>query len=183
MRIISGKYNRRILHPPKNLPVRPTTDLAKESLFNILNSRIFFDGKQVLELFAGTGSISLEFVSRGCKSVLSVDNNQRCVSWIREASKSLGMTEITALRSDVFRFLKQTHATFDIIFADPPYDMEGIENISLQIFENKLLKQDGWLIVEHPKHIDLSNQPFFSEKRRYGKVNFSFFHYEEKEEG
>jgi 16S rRNA (guanine(966)-N(2))-methyltransferase RsmD len=175
MRIISGKYNRRILHPPKNLPVRPTTDLAKESLFNILNSRLDFEDKNVLELFAGTGSISLEFVSRGCKSVLSVDNNQRCVSWIRDASKSLGIKEITALRSDVFRFIKQTHATFDIIFADPPYDMEGIENISLDVFENKLLTGGGWLIVEHPKHIDFSKQPFFVEHRKYGKVNFSFF--------
>ncbi len=175
MRIISGKYNRRILRPPKNLPVRPTTDMAKESLFNILKNRVCFEGKQVLELFAGTGSISLEFVSRGCKSVLSIDNNQRCVAWIRDVSKSLGITEITVLRSDVFRFLEQTHATFDIIFADPPYDMEGIETISLKIFEKGLLNPGGWLVVEHPQSINLSEQPGFTEQRRYGRVNFSFF--------
>ncbi len=168
------------MRPPKNLPVRPTTDMAKESLFNILNNKIDFDGLNVLDLFAGTGAISLEFVSRGSASVTAVDNNQRCVSWIRDAAHQLEMKELSALRSDVFRFLENTRAVFDIIFADPPYDMEGIETISKKVFEHGLLKPGGYLIIEHPKHIDFSNHPRFSDHRKYGKVNFSFFRYDEK---
>ncbi len=177
MRIISGKYNRRILRPPKNLPVRPTTDMAKESLFNILSNKLDFRGTTVLDLFAGTGAISLEFVSRGSSNVVAVDSNQRCVSWIREAAKSLDMSELSALRSDVFKFIERTGATFDIVFADPPYDMEGIENISAKVFEHELLNPGGYLIIEHPKHIDFSGDPWFTDHRKYGKVNFSFFRY------
>ncbi len=175
MRIITGKYNRRILHPPKNLPVRPTTDKAKESLFNILNNKINFDGKNVLDLFAGTGAISLEFVSRGCKSVLAIDNNRYCVTWIKNASNILDITELSVIRTDVFRFLNNTTFQYDIIFADPPYKMGNIETISVLIFQNNLLKPSGWLIVEHPKYVDFSTQPGFVEHRKYGKVNFSFF--------
>ena len=175
MRIISGRYSRRILHPPKNLPVRPTTDMAKESLFNILNNQLYFEGKYVLDLFAGSGSISLEFVSRGASAVLAVDSNQRCVAWIRDIAKKLETKEITVLRSDAFRFITQNPSQFDIIFADPPYNMEGIETVSLQVFDNNLLKPGGILIIEHPKHIDFSHQPHFTEHRKYGKVNFSFF--------
>ncbi len=137
------------------------------------------NGKSALDLFSGSGSVGLEFVSRGCTNVLSVDSNQRCVSWIREISKTLNAHELTALRSDVFRFMEQTLTTFDIIFADPPYSLEGIETISRLVFKNNLLNTNGWLVVEHPKLIDFSDQPHFVEHRKYGKVNFSFFKNEE----
>ncbi len=163
------------MHPPKNLPVRPTTDMAKESLFNILHNKLDFEGKSVMDLFAGTGSISMEFVSQGCRNVLAVDNNQRCINWIRNTAKSFNMQELTALRMDVFRLLNLHYDSFDIIFADPPYDMKEIDKIGKLVFENKLLRPEGFLIVEHSKIVNLSQQPYFVDHRKYGKVNFSFF--------
>ena len=174
MRIIGGKYSRRLIHPPKNLPVRPTTDLAKESLFNILRHQVDFQDKNALDLFAGTGSISYELASRGCAQVISVDQNYRCIRFIKETSQGFEMN-IKAVRADVFRFIKSTPLKFDLIFADPPYSLEGIENISQMIFEHQLLNPGGLLVVEHPGSIDLSEQPGFSSHRNYGKVNFSFF--------
>lgn len=181
MRIIGGKYSKRIIKPPKNLPVRPTTDLAKESLFNILNNKTSFEGKVALDLFAGTGSLSFEFESRGCSPVLSVDGNFKCIQFIKQTAKDFGMESIRPIRSDVFRFIKSIKLKFDLIFADPPYQMDNINEISLHIFEHKLLNQDGWLIIEHPKEVDLSEQDFFVEHRRYGHVNFSFFHFKTEE--
>jgi 16S rRNA (guanine(966)-N(2))-methyltransferase RsmD len=174
MRIIGGKYSRRLIHPPKNLPVRPTTDLAKESLFNILNHQTDFQDKIALDLFAGTGSISYELASRGCSLVVSVDQNYRCVKFIKETAQGFEMN-IKAVRADVFRFIKSTPLKFDLIFADPPYDLPDIENISRMVFEHQLLNPDGILIVEHPGSIDLSGQTGFSSHRNYSKVNFSFF--------
>ena len=175
MRIIGGKYGRRNIHPPKNLPVRPTTDLAKESLFNILSNRIDFQDKLALDLFAGTGSISFEFASRYCQSVISVDKNFQCIQFIKTAAADFGMENLQAIRADVFRFIQTSSKKFDIIFTDPPYALENIETISRLIFENELLNPDGWLIVEHPREIDFSEQQHFVEHRKYGKVNFSFF--------
>jgi len=175
MRIIGGKYGRRNIHPPKNLPVRPTTDLAKESLFNILSNRIDFQDKLALDLFAGTGSISFEFASRYCQSVISVDKNFQCIQFIKTAAADFGMENLQAIRADVFRFIQTSSKKFDIIFADPPYALENIETISRLIFENELLNPDGWLIVEHPREIDFSERQHFVEHRKYGKVNFSFF--------
>jgi len=177
MRIIGGKFGRRIIKPPKKLPVRPTTDLAKESLFNILRHKIDFDGKAALDLFAGTGSLSYEFVSRGCASVLSVDQNYKCIQFIKDTVRNFDIQNMQVIRADVFKFLKSTPLKFDIIFADPPYDLPDIENINPCIMEQKLLNDLGILIIEHPGTIDLSAQAGFLEHRKYGHVNFSLFQF------
>ncbi len=177
MRIISGKYGRRLIKPPKNLPVRPTTDMAKESLFNILSNKINFEEKSVLDLFSGTGAISYEFISRGCAPVTSVELNFQCVKFIRSTSANFQMESHKVIRSEVFRFLKSIRNKYDIIFADPPYVLENIDEISKLVFDNDLLNNGGLLIVEHPREVDFSNQKYFLEHRKYGKVNFSFFYY------
>ncbi len=176
MRIISGKYKRRVISPPKNLPVRPTTDMAKESLFNILGNYFDFEDKAALDLFAGTGNISYEFVSRGCNTVTAVDKDFGCTKFISHTANKLQMTELKVTRLDVFRFIEKTKFKYDIIFADPPYILKNIDEISKTVFENKILNNGGWLIVEHPGEIDLSKSLHFYEHRKYGRVNFSFFH-------
>jgi len=176
MRIIGGKFGRRIIKPPKNLPVRPTTDLAKESLFNILRHKVDFEDKKVLDLFSGTGSISYEFASRGCASVVSVDQNYKCSQFIKETAHKFEMKNLQVVRADAFRFINTTPLKFDIIFSDPPYDLSGIEKINELVFQNELLNTDGLLIIEHPGSIDFSEQQWFFEHRKYGHVNFSLFH-------
>ncbi|MCF6170895.1 MAG: RsmD family RNA methyltransferase [Bacteroidales bacterium] len=175
MRIIGGKYSRRVLRPPKNLPVRPTTDLAKESLFNILSNKINFEGIAALDLFTGTGSIAFEFASRGCLPVVAVDASFACIRFIQRTAGDFGMENLQTVRSDVFRFIRSTPKKFGLIFADPPYALDDIDNISRLIFENALLNKGGWLVLEHPREVDLSEQAFFVDHRKYGKVNFSFF--------
>lgn len=175
MRIVSGKYKRRIITPPKNLPVRPTTDMAKESLFNILGNHMDFQAMDVLDLFAGTGNISYEFVSRGCGSVVAVDLDFGCVKFMKQTAQKLEMESLSVIKQDVFRFLKMTKNTYDIIFADPPYKLETIPEIYNLVFENNLLNPDGWMIIEHPKEFDFSDKPKFFEHRSYGSVNFSLF--------
>jgi len=177
MRIIGGIYGRRLIKPPKTLPVRPTTDIAKESLFNILTNKINFTGKSVLDLFSGTGAISYEFISRGSTPVTSIELNFQCVKFIKSTSEKFQMENHKVIRSDVFRYLKSANKKYDIIFADPPYDLKNIEEISELIFKKDLLNKYGYLIIEHPREIDFSNQKHFSEHRKYGKVNFSFFNY------
>ncbi len=176
MRIVSGKYKRRIISPPKNLPVRPTTDMAKESLFNILGNLMEFNDKVVLDLFAGTGNISYEFVSRGCRSVTAVDLDFGCVRFIKQTAEKLEMNELNVVKQDVFRFTSISKGKYDIIFADPPYKLENISEMSNSIFDNELLANNGWLIIEHPKEVDFSSKENFVEHRKYGSVNFSFFH-------
>ena len=175
MRIISGKNKGRHINPPANLPVRPTTDLAKESLFNILNNYFFLDAVTVIDLFAGTGNVSLEFASRDALSVLSVDIHQQCVNFIKKMAGELHYLNLTAIKADAFQFLSSQKMPVNIIFADPPYDMEGIEKIPELVFERNLLKPDGWLILEHNKLHDFSSHPKFFQHRDYGRVNFSFF--------
>jgi 16S rRNA (guanine(966)-N(2))-methyltransferase RsmD len=177
MRIIGGKLSRRVIKPPKNLPVRPTTDLAKESLFNILRHKTDFTGKNVLDLFAGTGSLTYEFASRGCATVLSIEKDYNCVQFIKDTIKSFEMTNVKVIRNDVFRFIRTTSYKFDIIFADPPYDHTDIENILPLIYENELLNDNGYLIIEHPPSIDFTGRTGFIEHRKYGHVNFSFFQF------
>lgn len=177
MRIIGGKFGRRIIKPPKNLPVRPTTDLAKESLFNILRHKIDFDGKAALDLFSGTGSLSYEFASRGCASVLSVDQNYKCIQFIKDTVRNFDMQNVQVVRADVFRFLKSTPMKFDIIFADPPYDLPRISEICPMVWEQGLLNEEGILVIEHPGTINLSDQTGFLEHRKYGHVNFSLFQF------
>ncbi len=175
MRIISGKYKRRTISPPRNLPVRPTTDMAKESLFNILGNYFDFTGKQALDLFAGTGNISYEFVSRGCKTVTAVDKDYGCTKFINTTGQKLEMVELDVVRFDVFQFLKSTKKKYDIIFADPPYQLTNILEIYKLVFEYNLLNSDGWLIIEHPEEVSFAEAANFYEHRKYGRVNFSFF--------
>ena len=177
MRIISGEYGRRRIQPPKNLPVRPTTDIAKEGLFNILTNKISFSGKSVLDLFSGTGAISYEFLSRGSSPVTSIELNFQCVKFIKSTSNKFQMENHKTIRIDVFRFLKSTKNKYDLIFADPPYDLPNIKEISTLVFKQGLLNKHGYLIIEHPREIDFSDQKHFIEHRKYGKVNFSFFNY------
>jgi 16S rRNA (guanine(966)-N(2))-methyltransferase RsmD len=175
MRIISGKYKRRFITPPKNLPVRPTTDLARESLFNILENKTDLEEKSVLDLFSGTGAVSYEFISRGCKNVLAIDSNYRCTQFIKKTASEFEMKTLSTIKGDVFNFLSRTKLSFDIIFADPPYDLENLDTLPHLIFKNNILKDNGYFILEHPKIYDFSNHPNFLEHRKYGKVNFTFF--------
>ena len=174
MRIIGGKYKGKKIIAPKNLPVRPTTDFAKESLFNILNNRIDFEDCKLLELFAGTGNIGHEFASRGCEEITSLDVNFQCIQFIKRMNKELQFNN-RVIRSDAIRFLNQCKEQYTFVFADPPYRMEGIINIPNLVFEKELLKPDGILVVEHEKKLDFSEHLNFQENRQYGHVNFSFF--------
>ncbi|MCQ2271342.1 MAG: 16S rRNA (guanine(966)-N(2))-methyltransferase RsmD [Bacteroidales bacterium] len=175
MRIISGKNRGRQITAPNNLPVRPTTDMAKESLFNILNNYFYFDRVTVLDLFAGTGNLTYEFASREALSVTSVDSYQACTDFIRRTVDKLGYgSQVSVVKADAFLFTQRCRQQFDIIFADPPYDLENIGQIVDNVFNNKLLKPDGWLIIEHSKDHDFSQHPQFYQHRKYGKVNFSF---------
>lgn len=176
MRIISGKFKGKRLIAPKKLPVRPTTDFAKEALFNILNNRISFSEITFLDLFAGTGNISFEFASRGNTNITTVDADYGCVQFIKKISDELNFN-ITTIKADVFSFLEKSNQTFDVIFADPPYsiEIEHFKQIPQLIFKNKLLNEYGFLIIEHSKHTDLSELSNFIESRRYGGSVFSFF--------
>ena len=175
MRIIGGDHKGRRIHAPAGLPVRPTTDMAKEALFNILHNYYDFEGIKVLDLFAGIGSISYEFASRDAAEVHSIEMNPRCVNFITETARKLDLKNLFVIRANVFTYLKRSGKKFDIIFADPPYDLEGIETIPDLVFENDLLDKEGWLIVEHSAGIDFSAHPNFDQNRKYGKVNFSMF--------
>lgn len=176
MRIIGGNQKGRRINPPINLPVRPTTDMAKESLFNILNDLIDFEELTVLDLFAGTGSISFEFASRGAQMVAAVDNNYRCVEFIKKTAKDYHLTTIRAIKADVFKLLKNQFDSFDLIFSDAPYEIKETTEIPDLIFLNGWLKKNARLIIEHSKAVDFSKHPSFEQKRQYGKVNFSFFY-------
>ncbi len=176
MRIISGKYKGRRLKAPKNLPVRPTTDMAKESLFNILNNLYYFDNISVLDLFAGTGNISFEFASRGTQQIFSVDANYNCIKYINEIAKEFSM-DITTFKSDVYKFLENASFKVDVVFADPPYNFEENKFLAIidTVFQKQLLNTEGVLVIEHSKHTDLSSHKMFSYSKRYGGNMFSFF--------
>ena len=174
MRIIQGKNKGRHIQAPASLPVRPTTDLGKESLFNILNNYFFFDKITVLDLFAGTGNITYEFASRCAISVTAVDNYQGCTDFIRRTAEKLQLDNISVIRGDAFSFVERSRQQFDIIFADPPYELQGLEKIVAHVFANQLLKPSGWLVLEHPREYDFSQHPNFYEHRKYGKLNFTF---------
>lgn len=179
MRIISGKYKGRRITAPKNLPVRPTTDMSKESLFNILNNRFDFEGLKVLDLFSGTGNISYEFGSRGADSITAVDADFGCVKFIKKTADEFDLP-ITALKSEVSKYLKTSKVSYDIIFADPPYNMsqEQFEEIVTIVFENELLEQDGMMIIEHSKYTKMDHLMNFSFQKNYGGSFFSFFEFD-----
>ena len=175
MRIIGGTHKGRTIKAPTSLPVRPTTDFAKEAIFNILNNHFEFDEINVLDLFCGTGNISYEFASREATSIMCVDSNYGCTSFIKKTVLNLKMEQIHVAKSDVFTFLNRHATKYNIVFADPPYDSDNIDQIAPLVFEKDLVKQNGWLIVEHGERTDLSKQIHFKEKRKYGNVNFSIF--------
>lgn len=176
MRVISGKFKSIKLSAPKGLPTRPTTDKAKESLFNILGNQIELEGLEVLDLFAGIGGISLEFLSRGADHVLSVEMNRKAFQFLNKTKRELKIENWKIYNGDVFKVLKKyDEQQFDLVFADPPYDIKGLEDIPELVFESKLLKPGGWLIVEHSSNTSLSDVRNFVEQRTYSKVNFSIF--------
>ncbi len=175
MRIITGQYKGRHFDIPRTFKARPTTDFAKENIFNVLNGYIDFDGSAALDLFAGTGSISLEMLSRGCAPVVSVEADRDHAAFIAQCMKKIGTTDNVLIRGDVFRFLKKCHEQFDFIFADPPYALENLADIPALVLGNDLLKPDGIFVLEHGKNYDFSQEPRFIEHRSYGSVNFSLF--------
>ena len=175
MRIIRGKYKSRRFSPPKNFPSRPTTDYAKESLFNILENRIDIDGLDLLDLFAGTGNISLEFLSRGASEVTSIDQNYAAYKYMKSTKHELGESGWRIFKQDVFKYISKADQSFSLIFADPPFGLKRIKEIPDRVFEHQLLKSDGDLIIEHGQETDFSDHPKFREMRKYGGVNFSFF--------
>jgi 16S rRNA (guanine966-N2)-methyltransferase len=174
MRIVSGKWKGKRIVAPKNLPTRPTTDFAKEGLFNILNNRFFFDDLRVLDLFAGTGNIAYEFASRGAGEITCVDQNKGCVRFIGEMADDLG-ANIQPVQLDAWLFVQKTTTSYDIVFADPPYDWDKHEALAEAIIQKGFLKEGGEAIIEHSADTDLSHLPGFFEHRKYGHVHFSFF--------
>jgi 16S rRNA (guanine(966)-N(2))-methyltransferase RsmD len=175
MRIITGKYKGRHFDIPRTFKARPTTDFAKENIFNVLTQYVDFDGATALDLFSGTGSITLELLSRGCAQVVSVEMDRDHHHFICECIKKLGDDSCIPLRADVFRFIKSCKQQYDFIFADPPYALKELPTIPGLIFEKGLLKPDGILVFEHGKDNDFSSAPHFVEHRQYGSVNFSIF--------
>lgn len=175
MRIISGKYKGRRIVPPANITARPTTDFAKEGLFNLLLNRVDFEEINALDLFAGTGSVSLELISRECKSVTSVEQSDRHCSFIQKVCKDLKINDLILMKADVFKFIDKTGFRYDLIFADPPYDLETLPDLPDLIFSKDILSDDGLFILEHSAKNSFDLHPNFVEHRHYGNVNFSFF--------
>lgn len=175
MRIISGIYGGRRLSPPKNITARPTTDFAKESLFNLLNNRMDFEGIDVLDLFAGTGGIGIECVSRGAREVTAVEIAHVQQNWIISCCRQLGIKNLSVIRGDVFKFLSACRTKYDLIFADPPYALEALPTLPDVVLERDILKENGWLVIEHGKDTDFTSHPRHVETRTYGSVHFSFF--------
>ncbi|MBQ6956018.1 MAG: 16S rRNA (guanine(966)-N(2))-methyltransferase RsmD [Bacteroidales bacterium] len=175
MRIIAGSLRGRRLNPPANLPVRPTTDMARESLFNILNNYVDYEECTVMDLFAGTGAVSVEFVSRGAREVTSIDINAACTDFIKATARQIGIDNIHVVRADVFDLLKRANRKFDIVFADPPYALHDLPQLPRIVFESDVLTDDGIFILEHPKEFSFEDHPNFWQHRAYGKVNFTFF--------
>ncbi|MCE9108344.1 RsmD family RNA methyltransferase [Bacteroides pyogenes] len=176
MRVISGIYKRRRFEVPRTFKARPTTDFAKENLFNVLNKYIDFEEEvTALDLFAGTGSISIELVSRGCDRVISIEKDPAHHSFICKIMKEVDTDKCLPIRGDAFRFINNSREQFDFIFADPPYDLKELHSIPDLIFKNNLLKEEGLLVLEHGKQDSFESHPHFIERRAYGSVNFSFF--------
>lgn len=179
MRIIGGTHRGKQLIPDRRLTLRPTTDFAKEGLFNILSNRYDMSSFDVLDLFSGTGSIGYEFASRGCREIHAVEMEPRHASYIRTTAAGLGFRQIRVIRDDAFHFLSICKARYDLVFADPPYDLSRIEEIPDAVFGNtKLLKPNGILIVEHPRYVDFSGHGRLLDHRTYGNVHFSLFEHE-----
>jgi len=180
VRIVSGKFRGKIINPGKGFEARPTTDFAKESLFNILANQIDFEEIEVLDLFSGTGSISFEFASRGCGHIEAIEANHRHAAFIQKTAQEMKLSKLFVYKTNVFVFLKTCTRKFDIIFADPPYDMEDLATLPDLILTRELLKENGMFILEHPKKLSFTDHPNLVDHRHYGSVNFSFFAREKK---
>jgi 16S rRNA (guanine966-N2)-methyltransferase len=175
LRIIGGKYKGRRINPPGNFKARPTTDFAREGLFNILNNRVDFETINILDLFSGTGSISIEFASRGVSSVHLVEKDLKHISGIRHILKDLDLKNVKPIHIDVKAYLKTCSIKYDIVFADPPYELKWLNELPDLITQAGIIKEDGFFILEHPKGLNFNNHKLFFEHRNYGGVNFSFF--------
>ena len=175
MRIVSGKYKGRTINPPRNLRARPTTDFAKENLFNVLGNLVDFEECDVLDLFGGTGSISYEFASRGAKSVTTVEINPVHYEFIRRTARELQFENFYPVKANVFRYIKTCPKQFDLIFSDAPYDLEGLDEIVDGVMSGDLLREEGIFVFEHSKKLDFSQHAGFWQLRSYGSVQFSFF--------
>lgn len=181
MRIVAGELRGRRLNPPSNIDLRPTTDFAKESLFNILRNRVDFEHSLVLDLFCGTGGISFEFISRGARQVTSVDINPKCVAFIEKTKQQFKVDNLYALRQDAFVYLGRCKLHYDVVFADPPYDMKNFDLVPKLVLKS-MLKPGGLFVLEHSKEHSYKDNPYFVEQRHYGKVNFTFFSLPEQQD-
>ncbi len=175
MRIIGGEHKGKAIMPPKNFSARPTTDFAKEGLFNTLANQYDFSEISVLDLFSGTGGITYEFASRGCFNITSIEMNQIHSSFIKSTITKLGLKGVNLVRHNVFDFLEICRLSYDIIFADPPYDIEGLKGIPDKILAKGILNKEGLLIFEHPAAFNFENHPNFIKEKKYGNVHFTFF--------
>ncbi|MFT5834522.1 MAG: 16S rRNA (guanine966-N2)-methyltransferase [Cognaticolwellia sp.] len=177
MRIIAGDFKGRKFYPPADKwPTRPTTDFAKEGLFNVINNNFYFNDLKVLDLFGGTGNHSYEFISRGCEDVTYVDKFSGCLKFVRETAKTLDIEDkINIIRADVFKFIESAHSQWSYIFAGPPYGLASLDAIPDLIFEKKMLKAEGWFVLEHNPNHNFKNHPNLHEVRNYGKTIFSIF--------
>ena len=176
MRIIGGEHSGRKFNPPNNMPhTRPTTDIAKEGLFNVLQHQLDFEEMKTLDLFGGTGSISYELASRGVKDLTIVEKDHSMAEFIKKTPATLRINNIKVIRMDVFRFIEQCADQFDFIFAGPPYALTAIDELPRQLFEKKLVKKDGWFVLEHTPRNDYKSFPFYHGERNYGTIVFSTF--------
>lgn len=175
MRIITGKYKGRHFEVPRTFKARPTTDFAKENLFNVLRAYVDFEECAALDLFGGTGSISLELVSRGCESVTTIEKDRRHFAFIQQCCRTLGDEAWTPMCGDALRFIERCGRSFDLVFADPPYALPELPELPDRVMQSALLEPGGLFVLEHGKTNDFSSRPDFLEHRAYGSVNFSFF--------
>lgn len=175
MRIISGIHKSRRFDVPRSFKARPTTDFAKENIFNVIINLVDPEGTEALDLFSGTGSIAFELISRGCRQVVCVEKDAAHYAFIRKVKDELKADNLVTYRGDAFKYIQSCKLTFDIIFADPPYALKNLADIPRLIIEQNLLKENGIFIMEHPKEYDFSQLPYFQQRRTYGSVNFSVF--------
>lgn len=176
MRIIGGDLKGRSILPPAGYKARPTTDFAKEGLFNVLVNEIDFSRSSLLDLFSGTGSISFEFASRGCRDIVAIEMNAVNASFIKKTASALGVTDcMQVVHHNVFDFLPICHRQFEVVFADPPYAIDGLDTIPDKVFSHSVVEEGGYLILEHPADYSFKEHPNFVKEKKYGNVHFSFF--------
>ncbi len=176
MRIVSGAYKGRTIPVRKNFPSRPTTDFAKENIFNVISNYFDFEDLEVLDLFSGTGSISYEFASRGCKSIFAVEKDFQSIRFIKSVVTDLKYENIKVIKGDAFKYVEHIgEEKYDIVFADPPYDLENLALLPKLVLTRKIVKKEGWFILEHGKNYQFNDIEYFSETRKYGSVHFSIF--------